>query len=612
MKGFFKWFRSSSKIKRWILLVLVGIVGVCYAIDKILVTQEMGFKDLVLIVGLFVIGFTFVIIGIIHIQKRTLEMYVQESDTRNLSNNAKVSSLIFNKKVYDQGPKVVVIGGGKGLNSVLKGLKTYTDNITAIVTVSDYGKKQGEEKKKNELQALDDIKQSMIALAINEEEMNNLLNFNMKDPKLSGLNFGDIYLSTMKEAMGDLSSSVGKSKNVLNMIGKILPATEDPVTICAELNDGTIVESKEKIPEIVNEKVSKINRIYITPTNNKVGKGVIDAIKDADAIVIGPGSLYTNVIPNLLVPGITKAIKESNAFKIYVCNIMTEMGQTDNYSLSDHIKALIDHAGKGIVDYCIYDTGEIVPEFIKKYNMQGSEIVEQDKQKAKEYGIRLIQRNLSMIDNERIVHNPDILATTIIELICEDLKYRDMENDSQFIMLDSKVKNTKKRLKEQDKIDKKQNRENNNQMNKSNKKRSKSKFLEKYNDRVEAIRESEVLTKGKTKKDKIKENIKIEEKLANKEKMEDNTENKIENKTENKQSKIKEENNKKQKNKEEVNTRITDSRNKIKKILEEEKEENQELNQKREKDERKEKVQIEKEDKIKRVGKHSGGKRFKE
>ena len=172
--------------------------------------------------------------------------------------------------------------------------------------------------------------------------------------------------------------------------------------ICAELDDGTIVEEKEQIPQVVFDKVAKIERIYINPTNCIPAPGVIEAIKEADAIIIGPGSLYTNVIPNLLVKNVSKTIKESNAIKIYVSNIMTEPGQTDNYSLSDHIKAIIDHAGKGIVDYCIYDSGEIIPEFIKIYNKKGSDVVEQDIQKAKELGIKLLEKNLSQIIDDII------------------------------------------------------------------------------------------------------------------------------------------------------------------------------------------------------------------
>ena len=480
MKGFLKWFKSGTKIKRWMFLMLVGIVLVCYGIAKVMVTDQISFKEVAIIIASFVAGFTFTVISMICIQRRTLELFVEESDTRNTEQNGSVKSLIFNKKVYNQGPKVVVIGGGAGLNTVLRGLKNYTDNITAIVTISDYGEETNRARKSLNTLPLDDVKDSLIALASHEEEMSALFNLNMQNSKFDGLRFSDVYLTAMKEAVGDFTESIEESSKILNITGKVMPVTLDQIKICAELEDGTVVESKNKIPEMVSQKVSRISRIYISPTNIRVAPGVIEAINEADAIVIGPGSLYTNVIPNLLVPGVSKAIREAKGFKVYVSNIMTEYGQTDNYSLYDHIKAIIDHAGKGIVDYCIYDTGEIVPEYIRQYNKEGSDLVEQDVAKVKEEGIRLIQRNLSTIENDRIRHNPDAIATSIMELICDDMKFRDMQNDTQYMMLDSRIKDTNKKLKKNKKKEEKT----------KNKEKHSSKFFEKYNERIVSIQES--------------------------------------------------------------------------------------------------------------------------
>ena len=491
MKDFFKWFKSGAKIKRWILLIILGIVLVCYGINKVLIIPEViGFKELAKDIVIFVLGFTFTILGIVCIQRRTLEMMVEATDTRKDESANKVNSLIFNRKVYNQGPKVVVIGGGTGLNTVLKGLKNYTDNITAIVTISDYGETGNRSRKDLGTLPLDDIKESLIALATNEQEMSYLLNLDMNNKKLEGLKFADIYLTAMKEAVGDFAMSIEESSKILNITGRVLPVTLDQIKICAELEDGTVVESKDKIPEMVSKKVSKISRIYISPTNIRVAPGVIEAIKEADAIVLGPGSLYTNVIPNLLVPGVAKAIREAKGFKIYVSNIMTEYGQTDDYSLNDHIKAIFDHAGKGVIDYCIYDTGEIIPEYIRQYNKEGSELVDQDVSKVKDQGIKLIQRNLSTIENGRIRHDSDTIATSIMQLICDDLKFRDMQNDAQYILLDSKIKDANKKIKTKKKTSKKE----------SKRRHSGSKFFEKYNDRVISIRESETKRQEKARK----------------------------------------------------------------------------------------------------------------
>ena len=488
MKGFFKWFKNSAKMKRWIFIIIVGIVLACYGMSKILVTKQLGFGGLAKIVGSFVVGFTLVIVGNIFMQKRTLELLVQETDSRDEAKEGQVKSLIFNKKVYDEGPNIVVIGGGTGLVSVLKGLKKYTSNITAIVTVSDYGEEANDSRKLLSTLPLDDIKGSISALAEDDVLMNAVLNYKFTTGKLKSLDFGDIYLLAMKELYGDFTTSIEKTNNVLNMSGRVLPVTLDAIDICAELEDGTVIKDRRLIPQAVTDKVSKINRIFISPSNCSAAPGVIETIQKADAIIIGPGSLYTNVIPNLLVKGVAKAIKENKGFKIYISNIMTEPGQTDNYTLSEHIKAIQEHAGKGIIDYCIYDTGEIVPEFIRRYNKEGADIVEQDVSKAKEQGIKMLQRNLSYIDGEFIRHNPDAIASSIIELVCEDMKFRDMQNDAQYLMLNSRLKDTKKKLKTESsdgkekavKIKKKQ-----------AERKTKSKFAEKYKERIVSIRESD-------------------------------------------------------------------------------------------------------------------------
>ena len=488
MKGFFRWFKSNTKVKRWIFLIILGVVLCSYGMAEVLTSKQMEFANLAKIVAIFIIGFICVIYGIIAIQKRTLEILVEDTDKRANDESSNIKTLIFNKKVYDQGPKVVVIGGGAGLNSVLRGLKNYTDNITAIVTVSDYGEPKTESRKMLEILPLDDIKQSIIALSRNEEAMSKLMNFKFNSGKLSNLAFNDMYFWAMNTLYSDFTEAVKQSQNIFNMTGKVLPVTLEEIKICAELEDGTVIESKEKIPEIISDKTSKISRIFITPSNCKPAPGVIEAIMEADAIVIGPGSLYTNVIPNLLVKGVAKAIKESKAFKIYVSNLMTEPGQTDNYSLSEHIKAINDHVGKGVIQYCIYDTGEIVPEYIRKYNMEGSELVEQDVSKVKVEGVSLIQRNLSHIEDGKIRHNPDAIAASIIQLICDDLKFNNMENNAQYMMLNKKLKSNKKSLKKLNK----NNRKNIKSSKGKRTKDGKSKFFDKYSERIQSIKESEL------------------------------------------------------------------------------------------------------------------------
>ena len=487
VKGFFKWFQNSSKMKRWMFLILIGILLACYGIAEILVLKEMSFKEVGKIIAVFIVGFLSIIIGLVGLNKRTLEVLVESTDDRMENRkNVNVKSLIFNKTVYNQGPNIVVIGGGTGLNTVLSGLKKYTNNLTAIVTVSSYGEQVSDSRRELGTLPLDDIKDSMIALSNEENQMSKLLNYNFRYGKLRGLSFSDIYFLAMKEVNQDFAKSIINSNEILNIIGKVIPVTLDEMNITAELANGYVVTEKSRIPEVVYDKITKINRIYLNPSNCRPAPGVIDAIKNADCIIVGPGSLYTNVIPNLLVNGVAKAIKESTAIKVYISNIMTEPGQTDNYSVSDHLNAIIEHCGKGIVDYCIYDTGEIIPEMIKKYNMEGQDLVEQSIDKVK--GITFLQRNLAMVADGYIRHDPTLVASSIIELICDDLKYQDKQNDPQYMMLNNKLREDKRIHKIQEQMKKKEKRLSKHPERKNKHQKGKSKFANKYSERIDSIR----------------------------------------------------------------------------------------------------------------------------
>ena len=490
MNGILHWFKSSTKMKRWIFLILIGIILACYGLAEILVLKEVSFFEIGKIVAIFVVGFVCIVLGLIGANKRTLEVLIEATDERmENKKNVNVKSLIFNRNIYDKGPNIVVIGGGTGLNTVLAGLKNYTSNITAIVTVSDYGEAVSNSRRELNMLPMNDIKDSMVSLSTKGDEMEKLFNYEFKDGKLRGLSFSDIYFRAMCEVNNDFTKAVMQSNEVLNIIGKVLPVTLDEMKICAELENGYIVREKSKIPEIVSDKVTKINRIFLEPSNCRPAPGVVEAIKNADCIIIGPGSLYTNVIPNLLINSVARALKESTAIKVYVSNIMTEPGQTDNYTVSDHLNAIISHCGQGVLDYCIYDTGEIIPEFIKKYNMQGQDLVEQDIEKVK--GIKFLQRDLSAVDGGLIRHDPNLVAKSIIELICDDLKYQDKQNDPQYLMLNTKLREDKRISKMKRKSKRQKIKGANDAKKAANASRRKSKFSNKYSERIASIRESD-------------------------------------------------------------------------------------------------------------------------
>ena len=495
MKGVWHWLKSSSKMKRWIFLILVGIVLTCYGIAKILVQKEMEFIDAGKVIVIFVVGFTCIVLGLIFLNKRNMELFIEATDDRMKNKkNVNVKSLIFDRKIYDKGPKIVAIGGGAGLNTVLTGMKRYTNNITAIVAVSEYGKTPNNSRRVlGTALPFEEVKDSIVALSTEKQsELDKILNHEMTNERLKGLKFSDIYFTAMKEIYRNDIISIEKSNSIFKIIGNVIPVTSEEMKICAELDNGYVVEEKDKIPEIVNDKMTKINRVFLKPSNCKPAPGVLEAIKEADSIIIGPGSLYTNVIPNLLVNGVAKAIKESKAIKIYVNNIMTEPGQTDDYSVQDHIKAIIDHCGEGLIDYCIYDTGEVIPEYIKMYNKEGADLVEQKINDPAVKRIKFIKKNISTIIDGKIRHDPYMIAESAITLICNDMKYQDKESDPEYLMLNAKLQSDKrinKLKKEKKKLDKKAKKKGKDP-NKKDRFKKQSKFSSKYSDRIKSIKES--------------------------------------------------------------------------------------------------------------------------
>ncbi len=482
MKKFLRKLKRRLKIAFWLGLAIIGMVLACYGFAQVIVLERLEVADIIKIVATFVAGFVCFILGVAFMQKRLLDSAVSDDVAEEKSLDLK-----------DKGPNIVVIGGGIGLTRVLKGLKNYTNNLTAIVTVSSYGNE-------NKRRPTDDMRSSLVALAKNEEEMKTLLDCQMGNTK-----FGDIYLSVIEKANKNLNVGVEKSNSLLAITGKVLPVTLDEMKICVELEDGTVIEDREKIAEITSNKATQINRVYINPTNCRVAPGVIEAIQSADAIVMGPGELYTGVIPNLLIRNVAKTIRETKAFKIYISNIMTEPGHTDDYAVSDHINAITEHAGKGIINYCVCDNGDIIPEILRKYINMGANLVDLDKQNIK--GVKIIRADVSTVEGEYIRHDSDLTARVIIDLIVNELKFKDRQKDEQFALLNQKLKETKKKVKERKKQHVKV---------KKPRYKLKSKFSNKYKDRILSIKESEENTeRNRKREEKIKRENK-EKKAAKK------------------------------------------------------------------------------------------------
>lgn len=313
-------------------------------------------------------------------------------------------------------PRIVAIGGGTGLSTMLRGLKLFTTNITAVVTVADDGGGSGILREDLGILPPGDIRNCILALANTEPTMEQLLQYRFTEGMLKGQSFGNLFLAAMIGISNSFEEAVKRMSEVLAVSGKVLPVTVEDVRLVAELENGTIIRGESKIPEIQQKENSRIKRIYLEPSPAAPFEEVLVDILNAEAIVLGPGSLYTSVIPNLLVDGICDAIETSKAIKIYVCNIMTQPGETLGYTATDHIKALFDHGLKSL-DYVIVNKGEIPEEYRRRYIRDLSEPVKYDKDEIEKMGIKVVEEDLVTIKQEYIRHDEQKLAEIIVDLI---------------------------------------------------------------------------------------------------------------------------------------------------------------------------------------------------
>lgn len=324
------------------------------------------------------------------------------------------------KEKYE--PKVVVIGGGTGLSILLKGLKKFTPNITAIVTVADDGGGSGVLREDLGMLPPGDIRACMLALANTEPTMEKLFQYRFSDGMLKGQSFGNIFIAAMNGIYGNFETAIKESSNVLAITGKVFPMTLENVKIRAELQNGKIVEGESHISsESVKEK-SKIKRVSIEPEIIEPLPEALISIKEADLIVLGPGSLYTSVIPNLLVKDLIDAIYNSKAPKAYIVNVMTEPGETDRYGVLDHVQAILDHSKHDILDYVIANTEAVSEEVLDKYIYDGSvpiKIEDSDEKILAQNGITLIASSLIDIEQYYIKHDSVKLSELLVHLAKE-------------------------------------------------------------------------------------------------------------------------------------------------------------------------------------------------
>ncbi|MFA5144118.1 MAG: YvcK family protein [Candidatus Omnitrophota bacterium] len=407
----FKWLYPGMWVKRWILLTVFGVIMVSMGFVMVLLEQHpknKAFASVIIILGILA-----VITGIKRIIKSLVTVFLPQSEDE-------LVDKVYKKRVLEKGPKIVVIGGGTGLATLLRGLKEYTSNITAIVTVADDGGSSGRLRQEFDVLPPGDIRNCLVALADAEPLVGKLFQFRFDEGTgLAGHNFGNLFITALSQVTGDFDAAIKESSKVLAIRGRVLPATLDKVALVAEHADGTETVGESIIPQAA----MPIKRVHLRPANCRPTDEAIDAIKRADVVVLGPGSLYTSIMPNLMVGKIYQEIIDSKAIKIYVCNVMTQKGETEDYKASEHLKAIIAHTAPGIVDYCIVNTAKIKPEMLEKYKQEEAYPVIPDSENVRKMKCKVIEAHIVKAEGY-VRHDSDKVAKIIVDLVTSLKKSR--------------------------------------------------------------------------------------------------------------------------------------------------------------------------------------------
>jgi uncharacterized cofD-like protein len=423
---FLRWFYPGLGVKRWLLLAILGCALVVNGVTRWFVAEgaHMPINEMVdgvmadFNVPLPSLPYVFAIVGGIFIffgirqWMRAIVVAVAPTSKDDI-----VGALLDRR--LRGGYKVVAIGGGTGLSTLLRGLKRSTTNLTAVVTVTDDGGSSGRLQKELGILPPGDIRNCLVALADDEALVTDLFQYRFREGEgLTGHSFGNLFLAAMTSVTGNFDLAVKESSRVLNIKGRVLPATLDTVRLRATLADGTVVSGETNI----SGSHVPIARLSLEPARAQPLSEVLEAIRDADAIVLGPGSLYTSVLPNFLVDGVARAVAESSALKVYICNVMTQPGETDAFSASAHVRALLEQGGAKLVDTVIVNE-EPPRRLLEAYADEGQIPVEPDRTAIEALGIRVVGANV-ISETRNVRHDPQRLAEVVLKLIDEHVAQR--------------------------------------------------------------------------------------------------------------------------------------------------------------------------------------------
>ena len=323
---------------------------------------------------------------------------------------------IPNLHQWERGPKITAIGGGTGLSTMLRGLKKYTKNLTAVVTVADDGGGSGVLRRDIGMPPPGDIRHCMESLANVEPIMERLLTYRFQEGSLAGQSFGNLILAALNGVTGSFEEAVAQMSQVLAITGRILPVTSADVQLEAVFENGARVVGESKISSFKKEQDCRIAHVALLPERPAALPDALQALREADLILMGPGSLYTSVIPNLLVEGVVEAICRSEALKIYVCNIMTQEGETEGYTAADHVDALLSHGAPGLVDLCLANSAPVRPGLVEKYREEDAAPILVDRERIRAMGLELEEYPVASEGGDYARHDPDRLAAAVLDV----------------------------------------------------------------------------------------------------------------------------------------------------------------------------------------------------
>ncbi len=420
-----RWLKPGIGIKRWICLGALGILVFAVGFSNMAQTLLLNLETKVHISSfLIVMGLLLIVLSVKKSFKSIIDVVCSNRNYGGM-NKDKINHILYKDRILNKRPKIVVIGGGTGLSVLLRGLKEHTKNITAIVTVADDGGGSGVLREDLGMLPPGDIRSCILALANTEPAMESILQYRFKEGNLKGQSFGNLFIAAMNEIHGNFETAIREMSNVLAVTGKVLPMTLEDVTLFAKLESGDVIMGESNIPVKSKKIGSKIKNVFLRPRNPKPLDETIQAIREADCILLGPGSLFTSVIPNLLVKDIVYEIGNAKAIKVYAANVMTQPGETDDYSVLDHIEA-IDHSAKQyLIDYVIVNNEKIPIETLSKYNQDGATqivLTDEEDKILNQRGIKVIQDKLIDIKKDYIRHDAERLSEIIIKLTLESLE----------------------------------------------------------------------------------------------------------------------------------------------------------------------------------------------